>query len=123
MAECFCGCGRKVKFTDRGLNSQGRYTVELVGKLTSARERLEKGPLVEGGDNTPVIERMLTPAIDQGDEFAELFQAAVHHEPLPGPRQANQLRGEWRAWRKSNEPLANIFSLPLDEMTAAIKAI
>lgn len=122
MAECFCGCGRKVKLLDRGLNSQGRHTVELVANLTSAREHLEEGPLVEGGDNTPVIEGMLTPAIDEGHEFAEFFRRAVHHEPLPGPREANQLRGEWRAWRKNAESLWSIFSLPDDELVAAIRA-
>jgi hypothetical protein len=33
MAECFCGCGRKVGITSRGMNKQGRRTVNLIALL------------------------------------------------------------------------------------------
>lgn len=120
--ECFCGCGRKVKFTDRGLNAQGRHTLELVNNLSGARDHLAEGPLVEGGDNTGVIDEMLTPCIERGQMFVDLYSRAVHHEPLPGAREANRLRGEWTAWRKNSESWWNLFGLPDDELIAVIEA-
>jgi hypothetical protein len=41
--ECFCGCGREVKgFAARGMNKQGRRTVELIQRCrAAARDRLE----------------------------------------------------------------------------------
>ncbi|HVC07146.1 MAG TPA: hypothetical protein VND98_06150 [Solirubrobacterales bacterium] len=125
MAECFCGCGRKVRLLDRNLSSQGRYTLELIDRLEVAQGKLERDdPIAEGWDeakNERAI-ALLPKYIEQGHAFSDLFRRAVHHEPLPSPGTANALRREWGAWRKSADGLANLFSLPVDEMVTAFHA-
>lgn len=83
MAECFCGCHRKVKFLDRNLNRQGRYTVELTERISAARKRLaEHGPYGEGGDIGPMLDR-LDGMAEEGDRFKRFWESVIHGEPIP----------------------------------------
>jgi hypothetical protein len=54
---CFCGCGREVKgFAARGMNKQGRRTVELIQRCrAAAQDRLENKERWGDGDVMPVV--------------------------------------------------------------------
>lgn len=56
MADCFCGCGKRIGFGDRGLNKQGRRADDLLNKLRDCRQRWDgEGPLTEGGQIGPLL--------------------------------------------------------------------
>lgn len=88
MADCFCGCGRKVKFGKRVANKAGQQTEqglavlegELAPRFQEARERDEPSAIVEYIDGH----------IASVGDFREQFRAMVHGEApvsgLPGFR-------------------------------------
>jgi hypothetical protein len=114
MAECFCGCGRKVRFRDRGLNYQGRGTAELVAKLRETRALvIERGPLREGGNVEPLVTQ-LDEYIAEGEGAEQLWSGVLHRELEPGASEALQYKGEWRDWFKKAKALNDLASAPVD---------
>jgi hypothetical protein len=47
MAECFCGCGRKIGFLDRKTNRQAKRIAELQAERRPASRQCE-GPVGAG---------------------------------------------------------------------------
>jgi hypothetical protein len=47
VAECFCGCGRKVKFSRRAPNTSGGRVSEALGKLEAIRADPELRALLD----------------------------------------------------------------------------
>lgn len=66
MAECFCGCGQKVKFTRRAYNGTGRL---IANEYERWRELAAQG----GADDDLVVG-----ILDQGDEHFAAVQDVVH---------------------------------------------
>lgn len=99
MAECFCGCGRKVKFGRRGMNRNGAATKSLLAELCEVREAIEQaGPLGEGGDPTDVL-RTYDEMIEAGTEYETAWQAVMHGEvPNNPPSQTLAFKREWSTW-------------------------
>jgi hypothetical protein len=101
MAECFCGCGRKLGFGNRGMNRNGRATASLVEQLEATKAVIEqRGPLTPGGDNAEMLESYER-KIERGIEFREAWLDALHNGPgdIP-PRNALAFKREWSAWGK-----------------------
>jgi hypothetical protein len=124
MAECFCGCGRKVRgFATRGMNKQGRRTVELVGKLRAARNMIEeRGPLNERSDIGPIL-KSLDDKITEGEQFKAVWASFVHGGDLPHASVARQFKSDWFAWGKENMRFESFLSLPPEvQMEAARRA-
>jgi hypothetical protein len=112
MPECFCGCGRRYGFLtlSRGINNQGRRTVELLDKMRAAREKLEREPPpVEGGDNGPQIE-MLTKQIEEGEEYEDFWRDALHSDFLPPPDEARKVKRAWIEWGKTGKRVTGQWS-------------
>jgi hypothetical protein len=83
VAECFCGCGRKVKFGKRAANKAGQQAERGLGVLDAlaaphfagAREDEQAEPLMDRLDGQ----------IAAGREYRERFRAMVHEEePVSG---------------------------------------
>jgi hypothetical protein len=122
MADCFCGCGRKVGLTTRGMNKQGRRTVELLDKLRAAREKLEReGPAVEGGDSGPLIAR-LGEMIEEGEEYEGFWTYAVHGGELPPPSEVRPFKRAWVEWGKRGMRFTRLLSLPPEELARVIRS-
>ncbi len=116
--DCFCGCGRKIKFRDRGLNYQGRGTADLVAKLRTTRALvIERGPLREGGTVEPLIAQ-IDEYISEGEGAEGLWSGVLHHEIAPGASEALQYKREWREWFKKAKALNDLASAPVDVQLA-----
>jgi hypothetical protein len=133
MAECFCGCGRKVGITSRGMNKQGRRTVGLLAKLREARDMIERDlPLATGrfrsanADDFQGLEmtdpevrdameegvtELVENLIAQGEEWEQFWTDAVHGDYLPPPKEARAFKQEWEAW--GHQGMATIADLGL----------
>lgn len=76
MAECFCGCGRKVSFGKRMANKAGRQVESglavLEGKIAPRFE-----PARERGERDAFMDRV-DAQLGAGHEFREQFRAMVH---------------------------------------------
>lgn len=122
MPKCFCGCGRKLGFMDRGTNKQGRRTVELLGKLRETRKLIEdRGPLTEDGDITALLERY-DELIAEGEQYEHDWQDIVHSGGDLPPSQALQFKHEWQEWGKTGMQMNSILSLPPDQLRQVILA-
>lgn len=114
MAKCFCGCGRKVGFTSRGMNKQGRRTVELLGKLRETRAVMEeRGPLTEDGDISGMLE-MFDGYIARGDSYERDWQDLLHSDGDLPPSEALAFKREWVARGKDAMRVNGITNLPSD---------
>jgi hypothetical protein len=121
MAECFCGCGRKVKLGSRGINRNGAATASLVAQLEATEEALiERGPLKPGGDAGPMIEAHRE-RISEGMVFSSVWAQAVHGNGLEiPPREALDFKRRWNAWGKSARKYDGVvrgtLSMPPDQL-------
>ena len=80
MAECFCGCGRKIGFGPRGMNKHGRRTAELIRTLEDDVEPVESSaPLDPEIPNETIVGR-LREHITAGKEFEDAWRCAAHDE-------------------------------------------
>lgn len=109
--ECFCGCGRKVGFTSRGINKNGIKTEEAIANLKVTLNLLndwcaayeERGDTADIEATQPLvgtIEKM----IDAGPQFSRHFSAAVHGAPLD-LRESIDFKAEWLDWYKGSQEL------------------
>ncbi len=122
MPKCFCGCGRKIGFMDRGMNKQGRRTVDLLGKLRETRATIEeRGPLDEGGDITALLERY-DELIAEGERYEHDWQDLIHSGADLPPSQALAFKREWTDWGKTGMQMNSILSLPPDQLRQVILA-
>lgn len=121
MPRCFCGCGRKLGFMDRGMNKQGRRTVELLGKLAETRAMIEeRGPLTENGDISGMLE-MYDGFIAQGEEYKRHWEDIVHSGGDLPPSQALAFKREWLAWGKECMRVNSVANLPADQLIEVIR--
>ncbi|HEX6206096.1 MAG TPA: hypothetical protein VFZ29_09865 [Solirubrobacterales bacterium] len=121
MADCFCGCGRKVKFGSRGMNRNGAGTVSLVRQLEETRAALEeRGPLRPTGDNGPIL-ATYDQRIEDGLAYADAWTDAVHNNGVDvGPRSAFAFKREWNSWGKDAQEfdglIRRLLVLPPDQL-------
>jgi hypothetical protein len=107
---------------DRGMNKQGRRTVELLGKLRETRARIvERGPLAEDGDNTLLLARY-DELIAKGERYEHDWQDIIHSEANLPPSQALQFKHEWTDWGKTGMQMNSILGLPPDQLRQIILA-
>lgn len=106
---------------DRGMNKQGRRTVELVGKLRDVRTLIEeRGPIGEGGDVTGLLEdydRMIA----EGEQYERDWRDVLHSGASMPPSQALAFKREWLAWGKTCMRMNAVASLPADELIEVIR--
>lgn len=122
MAKCFCGCGRKVGFMDRGINKQGRRTVELLEKLRGTRAMIEeRGPLTDDGDISGMLE-MFDGYIDQGEDYQRSWEDIVHNGSDLPPSEALAFKREWVAWGRDAMRVNGIANLPPNQLRDFILA-
>jgi hypothetical protein len=138
MAECFCGCGRKIGFGSRGMNKQGRRTVGLLAKLREARTRVDRDESLidpallvgiasqfsEVDPNDPEsmtqgIRKLLDQLIEGGQEFEGFWTAAVHDDLLPPPQEARAIRKDWEAWGKLGMASCDAIGVPIERGVGA----
>jgi hypothetical protein len=120
MAECFCGCGRKVKFGGRGMNRNGAATASLVRQLEETQSVLEdRGPLRPYGDNGPMLVGY-EEKIEDGSKYALAWQDAVHNGADVPPSTALAFKREWSAWGKNAQEfdgmVRGLLALPPDQL-------
>jgi hypothetical protein len=77
MAECFCGCGRKVKLTQGLANKGGHQAADTVGTLSRLRSHLEK----EGASAETL--KMVDDRRHEGSGYIEQFKAMLHEGKKP----------------------------------------
>jgi hypothetical protein len=130
MPECFCGCAKKIRFTARGMNKQGRRTVGLVATLREAGARIELG---ESADNPVLlatlageargIAGLLDDLIERGEEFEVFWMHAVHDVYLPPPSEARQVEQACEAWGRTVKVMIDAVGVPTERSwEAAIRA-
>ena len=91
MAECFCGCGRKIRFRGRVPNEYGK-TAKLFNEKLAADRSLDR--------DDPDVQTLLT----AGERWFDRYAAAVH-----GEIRMNSLdRDEWLRWRNAAFQLIKI---------------
>ncbi|MGA9634299.1 MAG: hypothetical protein WBQ41_03550 [Solirubrobacterales bacterium] len=103
MAKCFCGCQRDIRFGQRGVNKQGKRTVELLGKLETLQEGFShKDGLAQAVSDEKLSEvlEQVDDAIREGREYASFWQHVVHTDEMPPPKEALQIKRAWTQWGK-----------------------
>jgi hypothetical protein len=145
MADCFCGCGRKIRFGSRGVNKQGRRTVGLLTKLREAHERVvnqresitdPKAPealfgiaaamgKVEETDADSLIrsvEDAYAELVTQGEDFKEFWRSVVHDDggkgipPALHYAPAREIKKDWEAWGKLGMHAARAAGVPFSRL-------
>lgn len=113
--ECFCGCGRRVRFTDRGLNRQGRGTTKLVEKMRITRALVEeRGPLGEDGDVAPLL-KSFDSKIADGERYAAAWVEVLHDETTVSASEAMNFKREWLRWYKAAAAMDDFANLEPQE--------
>lgn len=114
-------CGETVRgFGTRGINKQLRRTLEMTDRLRAARQTVaERGPLVEGGDNGPLLQS-LDCMIQEGESYADFWHNAVHDIDVPGPSEARVIKREWVAWGKGARPVLRLLDLPPETLVRVL---
>lgn len=121
MAKCFCGCDRKVGFTDRGMNKQGHRTVELLEKTRAIRAIIEeRGPLGEGGDVTGIL-KSYDKMIAEGEQYESDWADVLHSGGDMPPSQALAFKREWLDWGKRCMNVNSVAGLPEDKLIAVLR--
>lgn len=103
MAKCFCGCQRDIRFGQRGVNKQGKRTVDLLGKLETVQQGFSDRDRVAQAISDEKLSQLLDQvddAISEGREYARFWQRAVHADDLPPPSEALQIKRDWTQWGK-----------------------
>jgi hypothetical protein len=77
--DCFCGCGRKVRFVHRAANAYGETSLLLVQRLTEL-----------SGRQDPAYRLLL----DRGREWTGAYASVTHGEGVLG---SLSVEG-WRTW-------------------------
>jgi hypothetical protein len=80
MAQCFCGCGRKVKFGARSINKRGKIIRADVRQIEM---------LLDGGMQSPNAEQFA----HDGLALCGVLADAVHLGMDPGPEVESETRG------------------------------
>src|SRR4051794_14183899 len=78
--QCFCGCGRKVRFGKRSVNKRGSI---INGDLADVRMLLSQGM------QSPNAEEF----VHDGEVLCEALASAVHAGEDPGPELERETRG------------------------------
>jgi hypothetical protein len=107
--------------TTRGMNKQGRRTVEMVERCrNAARQAAERGDEYPGGPDglISVLEERAT----EGDSYADFWAGAVHGTDLPPPGEARAIKKEWVEWGKHTRTVVRLAELPPDEFVATWQA-
>ena len=111
MAQCFCGCGRKVSFGRRSVNKRGSI---INGDLAQVRMMLDRG--------------MVSPSaqafVHDGEILCGALADALHEGVDPGPEVEAETRGFMRFGRSfGNAALGNAIrrsGMSSDQALAAI---
>jgi hypothetical protein len=92
MAACFCGCGRKVGFGDRGYNKQGRRTAELVGKLREAQEAVPADAPHVMDDPDFTLAEEIDGTGNAGEHFMDFWADLIHGDDSRPAREIRTTR-------------------------------
>jgi hypothetical protein len=116
VANCFCGCRRKITFRTRGFNKQGKRTVDLLAEL----EHLRNVVVADGSwaqemdpDRFEALRAQVEEAITEGQEYRRFWQGCVHHDEIPSVAEARRIKGKWNAWGRGGRYAVKAFA-PMD---------
>ena len=107
MAECFCGCGRKVKLTQRLTNKGGHQAADTVGTLSRLRTHLEKE-----GTSAETL-KLVDDRRVEGSGYIEQFKAVLHEGQKPEMPYFSR-------WFKDAHQLIQWFKLSPEERARAV---
>ena len=116
--ECFCGCGEKIGFTKRGVNKQGRRTVEQLEKLRGIEERTERLRSVEGAEYQAACDELLGVVrflIQEGEDYESDWKNIVHFDYVPVEGIMNFKRS-WNEWGRATFTLAPLYKSEDDQV-------
>lgn len=108
MAECNCGCGRKIGFGGRGMNKNIRRTDDLVTELRDGRDGF--AGVVAGADAETVATADAEPRelldqlddlIHEGESYRDFWVEATHGDYPRDPSAALAMKRDWNAWTRS----------------------
>lgn len=118
--ECFCGCGREVKgMTTRGMNKQGRRTVEMTEQCREAARTVMEKRDDYTGDPSGMV-GVLEDLAKEGDAYVDFWAGVVHDTDVPPPGEARQIKKQWVDWGKRCRPVIKLAGLPPETLEAVI---
>lgn len=92
VAECFCGCGRKVRLANKRLSQWAYEAADIVDGL----ERFSRPLTVDRPNEHAHVEAL----IEQGQQFASVFKGIIHGElQAPPTMQGMDYRRAHDRWR------------------------
>lgn len=117
-SECFCGCGQRVGFTQRGVNKQGRRTLEQLEKLRGIETRTEG--LRAAGDSefeaaTDRFLGVLRLLIGEGEGYVSAWKDIVHFDINPDEGIFN-FKSAWNAWGRATFAFAPVYKSQDDQV-------
>lgn len=108
---CFCGCGDKIGLTQRGVNKQGRRTVEQLEKLRGIEARTEvlraAGDLEFQAAANRFLE-VLRFLIGEGEGYESSWKDIVHFDMTPVEGILDFKRA-WNEWGRATFAFAPIY--------------
>jgi hypothetical protein len=120
--ECFCGCGERIGFTSRGVNKQGRRTVEQLKKLRTIEERTKRLRSTEGVEFQAASDEFLEALrylIIQGEGYESDWEDIVHFDHVPVEGIMNFKRS-WNEWGRATFTLAPIYKSQDDAVLRSV---
>ena len=115
---CFCGCGDKIGLTKRGVNKQGRRTVEQLEKLRGIEERTERLRSSEGAEFQSASDELvevLHLLIREGEDYESTWRLIVHADYIPAEGIMNFKRA-WNEWGRGTFTLAPLYKSKDDQV-------
>lgn len=113
VAECFCGCGLKVRFGRRGMNKNARRTDDLAAKLRSTRSEVQHQKAAADSDPQPLL-AWLGELIVEGDNYRRFWIDAVNGDHPQTAGAALEAKRQWNAWVKKSLQMTTLLSLPAE---------
>jgi hypothetical protein len=123
MAECFCGCGRRVRLLDRSTNKRGQEATELRDLFQDVRDQLASDDgkrqalelVIPIADNTLAVEAR----IDRLQTLASLCASDIHRDgDLPADWWANKekLKPIMKGQREVLDDFERLLRMPDSEL-------
>lgn len=101
--QCFCGCGRTVRFATKKASKFGESTTRLLDSLNEADEKSE----VELSDRQRQIVEELK---SEGVELRGFWQRIAHGEPAPPTADGMRARQSFHRWEKDSQAAIRVLT-------------
>jgi len=97
VADCYCGCGLKVRFGRRGMNKNIRRTDDLLAKLKQAQQdALGFKPFPDS--NPEGMKEMVDDPVRKGADHRQFWIQATHGDHPQVASEALEAKRGWNQW-------------------------